>query len=269
MTVMLTGLLVPCQEWHCGEDPEVVGECDFHFDVWLLWAMVADLDFKELAMALRTQHGLWHPRRISVEEKQSGVSLLQTFKGSHIPVRGQKVEQGKIERAVNPVLKDEVGLPVPGGGASVQGWGRMGRIRYPVDAPWIEAGPDGEAASGFLRRVLAFKGGNRGSDEFDALVHLVTRAITLSRRHGRFSEAPKDDGPAYPADFGDGRRQMIEGLAGLQAFASLAPNPFETLCGAPCQHYGVLDNKEWCGLHGRRTSAIDGCTSWAQGNRAA
>jgi len=266
-TVALTGLLVPCQSWHCGEDPEVVGPCDFHYDVLLLWALVKDIDFRELAMALRTQFGLWHPRRVNVEEKQSGVSLLQTFKGSQIPVHGQKVEQGKVERAVNPVLTDGVGsgLPVGGGAASVQGWARMGRVSYPSGAPWVEAGPDGTAATGFIKRVVSFTGGMRGvSDEFDALVHLVTRAIIKSRRHGMVGLSGPQDPHAVPPDalLDDPRRQALEGIGQAPTIADMMGSAFQGFCGAPCQAYGIVENREWCSVHGRGTTAFDGCSSW-------
>ena len=262
LTVALTGLLVPCQSWHCGEDPQVVGECDFHFDVWLLWASVRDVDFRELAMMLRSEHALWHPSRVVVEEKQSGVSLLQTFRGSHIPLVGQRVEQGKVERAVNPVLKDERGLPVPGGAASVQGWARMGRIRCPVDAPWIGRGPDGSADTGFLKRVCAFRGGSATSDEFDALVHLVTRAIVRSRRHGRIATQPTGTELIPPQALDDPRRLLIEGIGALPQMAAMQTSPWVGVCGAPCAYFKVVENREWCTFHGRATSGIGGCDRW-------
>lgn len=264
-TCILTGLLVPCQSWHRGEDPAAVGECDFHYDVWLLWAMVGDLDFRELTLAFRTQNDMWRPRMITVEEKQSGVSLLHTFKGSHIPLRGQKVEQGKVERAVNAVTDN--GAPVPGGAASVQGWARMGRIRYPRNAPWIERGPDGSRDTGFLKRVLAYQGGTRGSDEFDTLVHLVTRAIVKSRKHGRVGLANAADLEAYAAanvpgmsPVDDPRRAALATIAGLPSATGL-PTPFDGLCGG-CGYNHVIDNMEWCTAHGRRVSALEGCGMW-------
>lgn len=270
-TVALTALLMPCQEWHRGEDASVVGECDFHFDVYLLDAMVRNIDFKDLMMALRTQNALWHPRLITVEEKQSGISLLQTFRGSGVPLRGQSVAQGKLERALNPVMAD--GQPIPGGPASVQGWGRMGRIRYPFGAHWIEKGPGDDQEAGFLKKVLSFKGGSRGSDEFDALVHMVTRAILKSRKVGRMGDAaPIDDAAAAQAIMAadDPRRQIINAVGQMFDPAALdAYSPFDGLCGAPCRHYGVVANKEWCDLHGRVTTAFGGCSGWLRGKKVA
>jgi hypothetical protein len=156
LTAALTAMFVPCQQWHAGEDPDLVGECDFHYDVWLLDLMVKDIGFRDLAKELRTRHGKWHPRRVNIEEKQSGVSLLQTFKGTHIPVRPIKVEQGKLERAINPVIAARTntsGKPIPGGAASVEGWVGMHRVRVPAGAEWLMKGPDGTEASGFFSKV--------------------------------------------------------------------------------------------------------------------
>ena len=262
-TVSLTGLLVPCSSWHCGEDTDLIGPCDYHYDVYLLDAMVKDIDFRELAMALRSEYAKWAPMMVTVEEKQSGVGLLQTFKGSHIPIRGQKIEQGKIERAINPVLQG--GLPVPGGAASVQGWARMGRVRYPVGARWIEAGADGKKEHGFLKRILGYRGGRLGSDEFDALIHLVTRAIVRSHRHGRVGvQAPVDIDALSIQD------QLINNprLAGVHAISQLSDarvnpisNPYTGFCGT-CRMDEVVDNREWCTLFGRATTAFNGCSYW-------
>ena len=266
-TVALTALLLPCQEWHRGEDINVVGPCDFHFDVLLVDAMVKNIDFKELIMALRTQNALWHPRMVTVEEKQSGVSLLRNVQRQRCAAaRCQSVSQGKLERALSPVVAD--GQPVPGGPASVQGWGRMGRIRYPFGAHWVERGPDDDPEAGFLKKVMSFKGGSRGSDEFDALVHMVTRAILKSRKVGRMGDTqPYDDGKAMEAALAleDPRRQVMDAIGRMfDPAAVTAYNPFDGMCGSPCEQYGVVDNKEWCALHGRVTNAFGGCGNWSR-----
>jgi hypothetical protein len=270
-TVALTGLLVPCKSWHRDEDPLVIGSCEFHFDVYLLWAMVGDLDFRELTLELRKQYALWSPRRVIVEEKQTGVALIQTFKGSQIPIKGHKVDQGKVERAVNPVLRDEFGSPIAGGGASVQGWARMGRIRYPIDAPWITTGYDGDPATGFLKQVLKFQGGvAQVSDEFDALVHLVTRAIVKSRRHGRLGVADEVVSPdAYTIGAlqtaGDPRRMLLNSISEAPATTRTlleSFHPWTGMCGAPCQHFSIKDNFEFCHFHDQRTTALRGCEHW-------
>lgn len=264
-TVALTGLLVPCNQWHCGEDENLIGKCDFHYDVYLLDALVRDIDFRELAMALRSEYQKWAPIMVTVEEKASGIGLIQTFKGSHIPIRGQKIEQGKLERAVNPVMQG--GLPVPGGAASVQGWGRMGRIMVPTGARWLHYGPDGEEESGFLKRILAYRGGSRGTDEFDALIHLVTRAIVRSHRHGRMGVTPVvDDTAMMDASkfLSDPRYAVLEKMKfAFDQKSNPALSPFNGFCGA-CGNYGIVENREWCNLHGRSTIAFSGCSYWKQ-----
>jgi len=264
-TVSLTGLLVPCSSWHCGEDEALIGACDFHYDVYLLDAMVRDIDFRELAMALRSEYNKWAPKMVTVEEKQSGVGLLQTFKGSHIPIRGQKIDQGKLERAINPVLQG--GLPVPGGAASVQGWARMGRVRYPIGARWITHGPKGEQANGFLRKVLSFKGGSYGTDEFDALIHLVTRAIVRSHRHGRLGIQPPIDFELAEMELrlqGDARFAPLQTMQQIYSNRNNAAlNPFTGFCGS-CRMDAIVDNREWCSLHARTTSTFNGCSFWKE-----
>lgn len=254
MTASITGLFVPCDEWHCGEDPELVGPCDRHFDVYLLDLAVDDPDFRELAAMLRRQNAKWRPRRVTVEEKASGISLVQTFRGGQIPIRGQKVEQGKLERAINPVLRGEDGLPIPGGAASVQGWARMGRVLVPAGAEWVRP---------LLTKVCAFRGGTRVTDEFDALVHLVTRAIVRSVRKGLIASTAGTPAPDEQALLAmqDPRRGMMDAIAHVPHMPQ--ENPFGGMCGSPCTHHGVVENREWCVLHGRPTTAIGGCADWA------
>jgi hypothetical protein len=291
LTVDITGLFVPCNAWHRNEDPDIVGPCDFHFDVFLLDMFADTLDFRELALAFRTRYGLWGPRRVTVEEKASGISLLQTFRGSAIPLRGQKVAEGKIDRAINPVFSPtqssigrSPGVRAPhgvgGGAASVQGWARMGRILYPAGAPWTQPSKtDPTGRPGWLHRMLNFSGGTRNADEFDATVHLITRAITLSVRSGRLpsqvGESFADNSgvvPDYLTDPYAGAREALAAIAGLQApspqatansLSDPASNPFHGFCGGGCGSYKTVDNRLFCIRHGRSVSAFDGCGDWS------
>lgn len=255
-TVALAGLLVPCSEWHTGEDPEVHGKCPFHYDVYLLDMLSASIDFRKLLQVFRARRLLWAARHEIVEDKASGVDLLQLLKGGGIPIVGKSVTEGKVERAVNGV---------GGGGASVQGWARMGRVRYPADAKWVKE---------WLPRVLEFTGdAGQRSDEFDVTVHLVSAAIEASRKGGRIpmpsaaSGLAAMDGP--PPAAGDpyaAQRGMLEGIAGLDLRQNAvrhggASTPFDGLCGA-CAHYTIRENRRWCGLHDRWTAAVHGCPSW-------
>lgn len=270
LTAGIAGLLVPCDKWHRGEDEGVFGKCDHHYDVWLLDLMLGDLDFRDLVKEMRAFHTKWAARRVTIEEKQSGVGLIQVLKGSTVPVRGQQVPQGKMERAVNPIMlkgaRAGSGKPVGGGGASVQGWSKMGRILYPLGAKWIETGPDGTPATAFLNKVCAFTGGTDSADEFDALVHLVTRAITLSLGTVRFGDISALQGPTDEdvmiANSDDPRRLVLNAFAEAPMFARTSDNPLHGMCIAPCGHYGVVDNKTWCGLHGTPVNTLGGCAQW-------
>lgn len=250
LSVALTGLLVPCSSWHRGENEALWGKCDFHYDVYLLDMFAESVDFRKLIQELRNQHIKWDARPVLVEEKASGISLLQTFKGSHIPIKPQKVAEGKIARAVNGV---------GGGAASVQGWCRMGRVHYPAGASWVDQ---------WKSRLLAFTGDAHGrADEFDATVHLVAWAIAKSRKTGKL---PTDTGFTR-SDFmpqADDRFEVLKTIGDLDRHArdtsiQEALNPFQGLCGAPCFAYGVQNGRTWCSLHNRRTSAIEGCDRWS------
>lgn len=267
LTSSVVGLFVPCQSWHRGEDSAVLGPCDFHYDVYLLDVYAEDLDFRELAMALRSRSALWGPRRITVEEKASGISLLQTFRGLGLPVRGQRVSEGKVERAVDAVFS---GDGVGGGGASVQGWCRMGRVLYPAGAKWALPDPARpEERPGWLARMLSFRGGTKNADEFDATVHLVTRAILCSVRTGKLGIDPA--GVPGARDSSDPRLQSSALLSAVGDLArrsapavAVEESPFRGFCGAGCWAYGIVDNSEACvhPAHPRRTTAFDGCHDW-------
>lgn len=288
LTVDIEGLFVPCNQWHRDEDPALVGPCDFHFDVYLLDMMAESLDFRELAVALRRRYGLWGPSRVTVEEKASGISLIQAFKSSHIPIHGQKIPEGKIDRAVNPVFSSSgnrnVGTRAPhgvgGGAASVQGWCRMGRVLYPAGAAWTVPDPaDPAGKPGWLRRMMEFTGGTRNADEFDATVHLVIRAIERSIKTGRMSTNTGNNASqsnAAPFGFVADDRFAASRLA-LSAIAALEPtvaattailedpasNPFHGFCGGGCAAYTTLDNTMFCARHRKPTSAFSGCGDWS------
>ena len=110
------------------------------------------------------------------------------------------------------------------------------------------------------------------ADEFDALVHLVTRAILLSRRTAYVpGMETAASGVPDPEPFGreDPRRAGLDafrGLAGIAGDQDANPNPFSGLCGAPCHWYGVVLNKERCrhAEHPRVVSSIEGCPDWAK-----
>lgn len=253
----ITGLIVPCNEWHHGEDEAVFGKCEFHFDVWLLDLLAENLDFSQLVQSVRSMNRKWSPKRVVVEKKVSGISLLQTLKSADVPLYPIAAVEGKINRAVNGV---------GGGAASVQGWCRLGRVRYPAGMPWVES---------WLEKVLAFAGDAHGrADEFDATVHLVTYAIMRSKQTGRFASGVMDDaadavdGESMPtilsatADANEvGKRTGLRGIIGeLDAQRDNGPwGDGSGACGSPCKHWVLRDNRRVCGLDMQPRIAFDSC----------
>lgn len=255
-TVHLAGLLVPCSNWHNDEDPSIVGPCDFHYDVLLLDMFSESVKFADLVKTLRARHAKWRASPEIVEDKASGISLIQVLRGI-MPIKAQKVPEGKIERAINGV---------GGGSGSAQGWAQQGRIAVPAGEPWVEE---------FIKTVVAFRGDTTGrSDEFDTLVHLVNHAILLSSRSARTASGLNDGSglsDALPAGMSRSVRasdtlNAIGGLASsVTPSAMLAGNPFVNRCGAPCYAYGFNPQGaggRWCKKHGRPTAAIQGCMDW-------
>ena len=247
-TVSITAALVPCKHWHRGEDEGLVGPCAFHYDAYLLALTRNRHDYAALVKGVRAESGRWNARPVLIEDKSSGISLLQTLRSSDVPVKGIKVVEGKVARAVNGV---------GGGPLSVQGWGRMGRIFVPEGEPWLKD---------FLAEVLAFSGDGRGrADQFDALVHLVSYAIQISSKSALVPESNSMSADVNPAMFQ--RTEMGRELAEQANFLAMPANsPYAGLCGAPCVSY-ALGNDEWCSFHKRKTSAIHGCSDWSATRR--
>jgi predicted phage terminase large subunit-like protein len=254
-TVALAGLLVPCRDWHCGEDVDTHGPCPHHYDVYLTDRFYESVDFRKLLKVFRDRHEKWGARKEVIEDKASGTDLMQLLKGGNIPIEGRQVREGKVERAVNGV---------GGGGASVQGWGRMGRIRYPLDAPWIKP---------FLENVLSFTGDEtQRSDDFDTLVHLVSAAIEASRKGGRILQGDSPNpwsNQETVSDITDPRRYMMDGFTTLayqeqvraSRLATAGSTPFDGMCGS-CGSYDFKDGERWCSLNDHKTAAIHGCRGW-------
>lgn len=247
LTAGMTGLLLPCNQWHRGEDPAVVGPCEFHFDVLLLDLFAEHVDFSGLVQTIRQQNRKWSPRRVIVEEKASGISLLQTLKSSDVPLYPIKAVEGKIARAVNGV---------GGGAASVQGWARLGRVMYPAGAKW---------APEWLKKVLSFSGDAAPSraDEFDAFVHLVTYAILRSRKTSKLPSEIEGVTPV-PEAIVAGRARGIGGLVAALDLGGDTGMTVSGLCGAPCKHWKLTDNAMRCALDQVKRTALDGCGKWVK-----
>lgn len=249
-SVCVTGLLVPCTSYHCDEDPAVVGPCEYHFDVLILDVYRRKLDWGALTEALKTLYYRWQPTEIVVEKKASGQSLIQNF-GANMPIQGVGAKDSKGDRALNSVTTKTAG--------SVQGWFRQHRVRTPRIAPWLNA---------WRGEMKDFSGAeDTSSDQVDATVHLVTRAIVMG---ATMAVMPTDWTPEYsviPNFLTDGMSAMPEGynnpkagmLLALDMLPSLTTDPFQGTCSR-CAHDGV----KFCNIMGRRMLPVDSCPAFVE-----
>jgi hypothetical protein len=149
-------------------------------------------------------------------------------------------------------------------------------VLVPEGAEWLR-NPHGDALQGFMQKVCGFAGGVKASDEFDVLVHIVTRAIALSRQVAYVPGLPATAGvPSGLGGLFEGDPRM-DTMAAFQAMAEagaaaaagdtgqLADSPFQGMCGAPCAYYAVFDNAERCKhpQHPKTVHALSGCGDWA------
>lgn len=242
-TVCITGLLIPCNDYHRGEEINIYGLCDHHFDVLILDVFRDKIDYAGVVQEIRLQNVKWRPNMILVEKKAYGAAALEALENTNLPLIAVQPVDGKRARAVEGI-----------GAGSVQGWFRRHRVAFPAeDAEWLED----------LQIELKDFTGERGAkdDQVDALVHLVQFAIREGATAGLF---PADWDTVEKVD-----RQMhasgdkLGGLFALQdqtleAFinAGLIDNPFDGTCSA-CKYF--WKDKDFCGYHRRKTAPIFSC----------
>jgi predicted phage terminase large subunit-like protein len=120
-------------------------------DVWR-----GRVEYPELLRAVRDLYDKWHPRRVYVEDKASGQSLVQSIKReTRIPVIPVQVDQDKVRR-VN----------------AITGIVESGRAFIPESAPWV---------SDFVDECAVFPNG-----AYDDQVDCVSMALSkLDRRGGK------------------------------------------------------------------------------------
>lgn len=244
-TVGITLLLVPSNHWHRGEDTEFFGDAEPHYIVYVLDVLRRKMDFGQLSVAVRLLHRAWKPRIILVEDRSSGISLLQTLRGSGLNIKGVKATDGKVERAI-----DAVG----GASGSVQGWSRQGRILFPYEErTWLRA---------FEAELIDFSTDSTGKkDQVDAFVHGVVYAIQLGAKSVIM---PSDEARSEAVIR---REEDINKAEALGSFATLLANiddPFANRCGGdhPCYYWNLQapnGRGSWCRLHKRNVTALDTC----------
>jgi len=245
-SVCTTGLMMPCNKYHCGEDEATYGPCEDHFDVLVLDVWREKVNFAGVQAAMRAQYQKWMPTAIVVEKRAYATAALEALESSGMPLIGVNPIEGKRARAVE-------GL----GGASTQGWFKQHRVAFPAIAPWLDA----------LEVELKDFTGERGGkdDQVDALVHMVNFAIREGTSAGRFpvqwDSVEKIDRLMSHAD------NPIESLFTLSdaTFESLlnsgfVTNPFDQTC-SHCKHYQA--EQSFCGFHKRRFPAISICDDFS------
>ena len=248
-TVCVTGLLVPCSSYHRGEDPAILGPCEFHFDVLLLNVFRRRLDWGGLVTNLKTQYHIFRPQELLIEKKASGISLIQSLESSGLPIVPMEATASKGARAINSVTTKTAG--------SVQGWFRQHRVLCPTQAPWLDA---------WRAEMKDFSGNDdASSDQVDATVHLVTRAIILGSNSVQLSAewAPERVGtpgyldPAAPTLESSNDPRSLK-LAWLGRLPDLTEDPFSGTCSRCIQH-----GDKFCAIQGRRMLAMDSCEQFS------
>jgi len=164
-SVCVTAAIHPCEQYHNGENVDIFGPCETHFDVSILHVRREQLDWGGLINGVKESYYRWLPHKVLIENRASGISLVQTLPVAGIPIEGVSTgSSSKGARAINQVDEKAAG--------SVQGWYRQHRVRHAENAPWLNE---------FETELIDFSGGEDSSaDQVDALVHLVTRVILMS-----------------------------------------------------------------------------------------
>jgi predicted phage terminase large subunit-like protein len=264
-SVCVTLMLVPCDEYHRGEDPAELGECEAHFDVYVLDVWRDRIKFAGVAPKMREMFHKWQPSAITVENKAYAVGAIEALENSGMPIE-----------AVNPgPLESKRARAVEGVGAgSVQGWARQGRLLVPYEAPWLEA---------FIREMKDFTGTKGGTDDqVDALVYGVRWAIRNGSAAGGlptgWNSESEIEGQMHRSE------QPMDALATFvgNAMQTEAFNPFGECCGY-CKHFnkvsmskGLPSNRdrdklplEYCLLHSKKVSTIYSCDDFADADDTA
>lgn len=248
-TVGIVGLLKPCTSYHRGEDPAIYGECDFHFDLMILDIFRQKIDFGDLIHAVRTMHTKWHPLLHVIEQKQSGIQLLQTMETVGIATLGVNAQISKYKRAVQSI-----------GASNSQGWFRMHRVLFPSEEP--DMGSDERRPiswlNAFKTELKDFTGDEAGTtDQVDALIHLLHYTINESNNAGMLptdwtiemvdeqmgihTDYDPDTGPSTPLQFLSWANDSLD--------MSEIDSPFLDVC-AKCKFYNAnVKDQEFLGTH--------------------
>lgn len=242
-TVGLAAGLLPCEEYHRGEDPAIYGPCEPHLDVYLLDLVRKKVQWGDLVSEFRSFNRKWTPQLHVVEKKASGIQLYQAMSSIGISIEGEPANTSKYTRAVSGT---EAG--------STQGWFRQWRVRTPRGAPWAEA---------YKVEMKDFTGDDDSEDDqVDATVHLTNYAI---RSGGQIALMSSDWRPenvdkiiSDQESLPDPSLAYVPPRAELLSWLQMAPefsaDPFAEHCVA------CLNNiNGYCRVQKRRVIDLDQC----------
>lgn len=243
-SVCITAMFVACNKYHRNEDILSFGECEPHYDIYILDVYREKLDWGGLVKGFRSQFIKWQPELVLIEKRASGIALFQSMSKAGFTVRGVETTESKRARAVNGV-----------GAGSAQSWFRLHRVLFPEEAPWL---------STLKTEMKDFSGADDGvSDQVDAIVHLIRYGIVAGSGGAMLPTGwTPDRGTALEqADVlaSMGALQEQKGQSFLLTLIGDLPNmsddPFEGLCGR-CVSY---EKDGHCSVMGVKKAAIDSC----------
>jgi predicted phage terminase large subunit-like protein len=254
-TVCVTALLVPCEHYHREEKESELGQCESHFDLYVLDVYREQIPWADVTPMARSQFMKWLPSVVVIEQTAYGAPLIENLSKAGVPIEPIKPMLNKRARAIEGV-----------GAGSVQGWFRLHRVKFPFVAPWFE---------GYMTEFKDFTGerGNR-DDQVDATINLVQHAIKAGG-----SSVLLPTGWATP-DQVDIQMAPPRGILGEAA--AMAINwgetdfdPFEMTCGR-CRNYTGTARKhdiqtkamrdkpnDFCMIHNNRLPIIASCDQFA------
>jgi len=247
-TVGIVAGLLPCTSFHRGEDPQVLGECEPHLDVYILDILRQKLSWGDLPREFRRIHRRWGVNIHVVEKRGAGISLYQSMPTIGIRVEGVDVKESKRARAIEGV---EAG--------SAQGWFRQHRVYLPFGAEWVDL---------FKTELKDFVGDNSGrDDQVDAAVHLINYAIQIG---SNVFLLPSDWTPenvdnvmeVVPENLAEQQTIQAEMSSGLISFISVAPSFHEQFYDETC---GFCNNNinGFCKIQKRSVAIFDSCFEFA------
>jgi len=228
-SVCITAVVMPCKENHRGEE----GECEDHWDVYVIDVFRKQLDFSDLIDAISEMNNRFRPEEVLIEKKATGVPAISLLKNK---VPFHPVDPGGLSKRVRATNGAHAG--------STQGWFRLGRVVFLAGTAWLDT---------FEIELEHFTGKQGDTDDqVDALVYLVNNAIDLSRSEGMIAS----ESERMIAELDKRNSMGTNELALDEIIHADIFNPFESSCSA-CRYF--VKEKNRCSLHNMVTHALNYC----------